>query len=372
MTLRLGSRAAALAFLASHLIFFAGCTQKKAQAVFDDTVPVTVAKAIQKTVPVEVRTIGTVEAYSTVTVKSQVDGVIEKVHFQEGQDANARDLLFTIDPRPFEASLKQAEANLARDIAQAKNASAQSERYSSLFQAGIVSKEQYDQFRTNAEALEAAVRADRAAVERAHLELEYTTIRSPIDGRTGTLMVHAGNVVKANDTSLVVIHQVKPIYVDFSVPEQYLAEIKSAASRRKLSVRAIIPQEEKHPAEGMLTFVNNTVDNSTGTILLKAIFENRDNRLWPGQFVNAILTLGAQPGSTVVPSQAVQTGQAGPYVFVVKQDSTVELRSVTPGSATGGETVIEKGVKPGEVVVTDGQLRLVPGAKVEIKNKAEG
>ncbi len=335
--------------------------------MISEGVPVTVATVIQKTVPVQVRAIGTVEAYSTVTVKSQVEGEIERVYFREGQDVERSDLLFTIDSRPFEAKLKQAEASLAKDIAQAKNAQAQADRYTKLFQDGIVSKEQYDQFRTNADALEAAVRADRAAVENAKVELGYCTIRSPIDGRTGSLMVHQGNVVKANDTTLVVINQISPAYVDFSVPEQYLAAIKRYMTTGKLKVEAIIPNDEQHPAQGTLTFVNNAVDSGTGTILLKGTFANSERHLWPGQFVNVVLTLAKRPNAVVVPSQAVQTGQSGQYVFVVKSDHTVDSRPVVLGSSLGGEAVIEKGLQPGETVVTDGQLRLVPRAKVKVQ-----
>ncbi|HEV2494516.1 MAG TPA: efflux RND transporter periplasmic adaptor subunit [Terriglobia bacterium] len=331
-------------------------------------VPVTVATANEKTVPVEVRVIGNVEAYSTVTIRSQLDGKIDSVHFQEGQETKAGDLLFTLDSRPYVARLQQAEANLARDIAQARNAAAQVDRYAKLFQAGIISKDQYDTFRTNSEALEASVKADQAAVESAKVDLSYCTIHAPIAGRTGNLMVHPGNEVKANDTSLVVINQITPAYVDFSVPEQHLADVKRYMARGKVAVRATISQDPLHPEDGVLTFVNNTVDTTTGTILLKGTFANSDRRLWPGQFVNVVLTLTAQANAVVVPSQAVQSGQAGQYVFLVKSDMTVEMRPVSPGMVYSGETVIEKGLAPGDKVVTDGQLRLFPGAKVQVKN----
>ena len=226
-----------------------------------------------------------------------------------------------------------------------------------------------DQFETNAEALEASVRADRAAVESARVDLGYCTVRSPIGGRTGDLMVHPGNVVKANDTALVVINQITPVYVDFSVPEQHLADIKKYQTRGKLRVRALIPQDEQRPAEGALTFVNNTVDAATGTILLKGTFANPDRRLWPGQFVNVVLTLTSRPKVVVVPNQAVQTGQTGQYVFVIKPDFSVGIVPVVSGTTFGGVTVIEKGLEPGEKVVTDGQLMLFPGAKVQVKNQ---
>jgi len=337
-------------------------------AAFVPTVPVTIGAVTQETIPVEVRVIGNVEAYSTVTVKAQIDGEVNRVYFQEGQDVKAGDLLFTIDSRPFEARLKQAEATQARDAVQTRNAQAQADRYAKLFQAGIASKDQFDQFQTNADALEAAVRADKAALDNAKLDLGYCTVRSPIDGRTGSLMVHPGNIVKGNDTSLVVINQVTPAYVDFSVPEQYLAEVKRYRARGNLRVRAIIPQDEQRPADGVLSFVNNSVDATTGTILLKGTFANPDRRLWPGQFVNVVLTLTSRPNAVVVPSQAVQTGQAGHYVFLVKPDFTVSMVPVVAGGTFGGVTVIEKGLEPGGKVVTDGQLMLFPGAKVQVKN----
>lgn len=333
------------------------------------TVPVSIASATEQAVPVEVRVIGNVEAYSTVTVKAQAEGEVQRVYFQEGQDVNAGDLLFAIDSRPFEARLKQAEGTLAKDIAQAKNAQAQAERSAKLFQAGIISKDQDDQFQTNSDALEAAVRADRAAVEDAKVQLGYCTIRSPIAGRTGSLMVHPGNVIKADDASLVVINQITPVYVDFSVPERYLADIKEYQARGKLKVRAIIPQDEQRPAQGWLSFLNNTVDSASGTILLKGTFANSDKRLWPGQFVNVVLTLTTRTNAVVAPTQAVQTGQAGQYVFAVKPDFSVEMRPVVTGTTLGAVTVIEKGLKPGENVVTDGQLLLFPGAKVQVKKE---
>jgi multidrug efflux system membrane fusion protein len=332
------------------------------------TAPVTTASATKEAVPVEVRAIGNVEAYSTVTVKSQVDGEIEQVHFTEGQEVHAGDLLFNIDARPFEAHLQQAEANLARDEAQAKNARAQALRNKNLFDAGIVSKDQYDQFATSADALDASVRADQAAMADAKLQLGYCTIRSPIDGRTGSLLVHPGNLVKSNDTSLLVINQIHPIYVTFSVPEQYLAEIKARAASGKLGVVASAAEGNQNPDAGVLSFVNNTVDPSTGTIMLKGTFPNPAGRLWPGQFVNVALRLSVQQNATVVPNQAIQTGEKGSYVYVVKSDMTADLRPVVAGATFEGKTVVEKGLEPGEMVVTDGQLRIFPGAKLKIKN----
>ena len=331
-------------------------------------VPVLVGKVSRKTVPVEVRVIGNGEAYSNVQIKSQVEGQLERVCFTEGQDVKKGELLFTIDSRPFQAALEQGQANLARDTAQEKNAEGQAQRYTGLFKEGIVSKDQYDQFRTNADALKAAVKADQAAVETARIQLGYCSIYSPLEGRTGALMVHPGNVVKANDSALVVINQISPLYVDFSIPERYLAEIKRYMAGGKLAVQAVVPGGEQHPEEGFVSFINNTVDTATGTILVKGLFANPQRRLWPGQFVNVALTLTSRPNSVVVPTPAVQTGQKGQFAFVVKEDQTVDLRLVVPSFTFGGDTVIERGLQPGETVVTDGQLMLYPGARVQVKS----
>lgn len=358
--------------------------------------PVEVATVVQKQVPVQLRTIGTVQPYSTVTVKSRVAGQIMQVSFAEGQDVTKGTLLFMIDPRPFEATLKQAEANLERDLAhvrqaeanlergmaQEKNAKADADRFKMLFEKGVVAQQQYDKFRTDWEALvatveadraakanaEATVLADRAAVENAKLQLSYCSIHSPMDGRTGSLIVQEGNIIKENDANLVVINQITPIYVTFSAPEQSLREIRKYMAIGNLKVHAMIPNDEASPEEGFISFVDNAVDSSTGTIKLKGTFTNKGKRLWPGQFVNVVLTLTQVPHAAVVPSQAIQTGQQGQYVFVVKTDLTVETRPVVSGLTLNNETVVQKGLLPGEIVVTDGQLRLYPGAKVEIKN----
>ncbi len=324
-------------------------------------------------VPLELRVIGAVEAYSTVDVKAQVDGELTGVHFTEGQDVRQGQLLFTIDRQPFEAELKRAEASLARNQAQAQNAQVQAARYTRLVGEGVVAKEQYEDVITNAEALEAAVRADKAAVENAKVKLAYTTISSPIDGRTGSLKVNRGNIVKANDekSTLVVINQLTPIYASFALPEQDLSTVRRYMGAGKLAVEATIPQDAGAPAAGVVSFVDNTVDRTTGTIRLKATFSNSDRRLWPGQFINIVLTLAEEKDALVVPSEAVQTGQQGLFVFVVKPDQTVESRTVTVARARGTESVISRGVAAGERVVTEGHLRLVPGARVQIKD-AEG
>jgi len=340
----------------------------KQSTMMAPAIPVMVGRVSQKTVPVELRVVGNGEAYSTVQVRSQVDGQVERVYFQEGQDVKKGDLLFTIDRRPFEATLQQAQANLARDAAQEKNAEAQAERNEQLFKDGIISKDQYDQFRTNADASKAAVRADQAAVENAKIQLGYCSVYSPIDARTGALMIHPGNVVKANDAALVVVNQIAPLYVNFSVPEQYLAEIKRFMAGSRLKVQVTAPNDQQHPEDGFVSFVNNTVDANTGTILLKGTFANPEKRLWPGQFVNVVLILTSRPNAVVAPSQAVQTGQQGQFAFVVKDDHTVDLRPVVSGLTIGGETVIERGLQPGDTVVTDGQLMLYPGARVEVKS----
>jgi multidrug efflux system membrane fusion protein len=326
-----------------------------------------VGTVTRKSVPVQLRGIGNVQAYSTVSVKTMVSGRLEQVHFREGQDLKKGSLLFKIDPRPFEAAVRQAEATLGRDIAQMEYAELQNQRYQELADRGVVAREQADRFRSNAEALRATVRADRAALQEAKIQLGYTSIHSPISGRAGDLLVKEGNVIKDNETELVTINRINPIYVAFSVPEQYLAEIKKYMAGNRLPVEAILPENPSRPERGILTFVDNRVNPATGTIQLKGMFENSDGRLWPGQFVDAVLTLATQPDAIVVPSQAVQEGQQGPYVFVVKADLTVESRPVVVRRRLNDESVVE-GLKPGETVVTDGQLQLVPGAKVAVKN----
>src|SRR3984893_17640793 len=287
---------AALTLLVAAVGFLSGCSWgttsgKSAQPAGSEAVPVTVATVTQSTVPIELQAIGTVEAYSTVMVKSQIEGTIDQVYFKEGQDVSQGDRLFSIDSRPYEAALKQAEASLARDQAQEKNAQAQAERYTKLVEAGIVSKEQYDQFQTNADALEASVNADKAAIENSKVQLGYCSIRSPLAGRTGSLLVHQGNLLKANDATLVTINQVTPIYVDFGVPEQFLSQLRMYQALGPLRVKANIPNTTETPPTGTVSFFDNMIDSATGTIRLKGVFPNLDKRLWPGQFVNAVLRL---------------------------------------------------------------------------------
>jgi multidrug efflux system membrane fusion protein len=353
---------------ATTLISLTACSAKKEAPKSKPPVPVVAVVAKLKSVPVQIRAIGNVEAYAAVSVKSQVNGLLEKVHFREGEDVRKGQLLFTLDSRPYAAALRQAKAAVARDAAQEKYARRQAKRYGELLSDGIVTQDQYDQLTANADALAESVRAGRAVVDNAAIQLGYCSIRSPLDGRTGNLMVQQGNLVKANDVPvLVTINQVIPIHVTFSVPEKELAEIRKYMTAGTLKVEAVLSDASVSPELGSLSFLDNAVDASTGTIKIKGTFANRERRLWPGQFVTVILTLTTIPNAVVVPSQAVQTGQAGTYVFVVKADRSVELRPVTAGGVHAGETIIEKGIKPGETVVTDGHLQLVPGAKVAMK-----
>jgi multidrug efflux system membrane fusion protein len=332
--------------------------------------PVSVSTAVseRKTIPVMVRAIGSVEPYSTVAIKSQINGMIQKVHFTEGEDVKQGQLLFTIDRRPFEAALRQARAQQSRDAAQLRFAREQVRRYGELVKDGIVTKDQYEQLSANADALAESVAGGGAAVDNAAVQLSYCQIRSPISGRTGNLMVHGGNLVKANDNPvLVTINRINPIYVSFSVPEKELAEVRKYLAAGPLKATATIPNSGEPGEVGQLTFVDNTVDTATGTIKFKAIYANRNRKLWPGQFVNVALTLTTRPDAVVVPTPAVQTGQTGQYVFVVKSDGKVESRPVVAGDVYEGQAVILSGLTGGETVVTDGHLSLSPGARVAIR-----
>ena len=359
-------------------------------------VPVLVGTAVEKPMPTQIRAIGTAQAISTIQVKPQISGQLMTVQFREGQDVRKGDLLFTIDRRPLQAALQQVEANLlqaraqlrqaeaavVRDRAQLENSRVEDRRYAKLVEQGFVAREQYDQIHTSLESMGATVQADEAAVENARafivadeaavesarLQLEYTEVRSPLDGRTGNLLVQPGNLVKANDVPvLVTIAQIRPIHVAFAVPERSLAQIRQYLAAGPLDVEVQPQGAGSTPARGRVTFVDNAVDATTGTIQLKATVPNDDGMMWPGEFVSVVLTLTTDPHAVVVPAQAVQTGQAGQYVFVVKPDETVEVRPVVLRTSQTGEAVLDQGVRPGERVVIDGQLRLVPGARVEIK-----
>jgi multidrug efflux system membrane fusion protein len=392
-----GRRLTAVAWAIVAVLVLAACSDNAAgkARVQLPPVPVTLGDVVEKTIPIQLTAVGNAQAYTSVGIKSQINGQLVEVRFKEGQDVQKGDLLFVIDPRPFEAALRQTEAALnqrqaevrqaqaavERDTAQLANARVQERRYRELVAKELIAREQYDQLNTNLSAMEATVEADRAAVENARaalqaaqanidnarLQLGYTTIRAPIDGRTGNLLVQNGNILKANDDNpIVVINQVHPIYVSFAVPEQHLGDIKKYRAAGTLKVVARPPRQQEALATGELTFVNNSVDQTTGTIQLKATFGNADNVLWPGQFVDVLLLLTSRT-AIVVPSQAIQPGQQGPYVFVVKPDQTVESRQIVPGTRLGAETIVEQGLKPAERVVTDGQLRLVPGARIEVR-----
>jgi membrane fusion protein, multidrug efflux system len=354
--------------------------------------PVVTAKATEKDVPVDLAAIGNVEAYASISIRSQVTGLLQDIAFREGDGVKKGDLLFTLDRRPFEAALAQADANLTRDKALLAQAEAQlardasnaeymqlaAERQAQLVQRGIISRDQSEQARSQADATSAVVKADRAsiesaraqlvaqeaAVDAARVNLGYTSIKSPIDGRTGNLSVKVGSLVTANNTELITVARVQPVYVTFSVPATHLPTIKRHLTSDPLPVIAVPQDADATPATGKLTFVDNAVDMTTDTIKLKATFENADRRLWPGQFARVTLRLATLSHALVVPSQAVQTGQDGQYVFVVKPDSTVEQRTITPGQRVADDVVVQKGLQVGETVVTEGQLRLEPGSRV--------
>ncbi len=327
-------------------------------------VPVMVAQAERTTVPIELTAIGTGQPFQTVSVESQAAGIVKEVHYQQGQFVRKGDLLVTLDKEPFLAALAQAEAGLARDKAQAQLSQSELQRSQTLYKEGIVSPQQYDQSQASSAAAEAVVRADDAAIQTAKIQLSYCSIYAPISGATGSQLVSPGATVRAHDTpTLVVINQVEPIYVNFSVPQQYLESIKDSMAHSRLRVRAT-PPGSTTAETGVLTFVNNTVDTTTGTIQLMATFPNSDHHLWPGQFSNVVLNLGEQQNVLVVPSQAVQSGQQGDYIFVVKPDKTVDVQQVKVGQTFNNQTEVLQGLTAGETVVTDGQVRLVPGAKV--------
>ncbi len=357
--------------------------------------PVTVATVTRKDVPIDIQVVGNVESYLTINVKAQVGGELTKVYFREGDFVKKGDLLFEIDPRLLQAQLNQVqanlsrdeavqaqvEANLARDVSQEKYAEAEATRYANLLEHRLVSKEQADQYRTSADAAAAAVRADqaslrsaaaavaatKAALENIKVQFGYTSIRSPINGRTGSLNVKQGNVVTANNTDLMTINQVEPIYVTFSVPEARRAEI----SKSQLVI-AYSQAGSSDPETGQVSFIDNAVDATTGTIKVKGTFPNGDHKLWPGEFVRVTLRLAIQPNALIVPNQAVATGQEGSYVYVVKDDRTVEMRPVVSGARVDQDLVIEKGLRPGETVVTEGHLRLAPGMRVQVQGGSGG
>ena len=406
------SRPLAIAFILFAIIALQGCGDKTVSADKGPAgkggrgrggdggpVPVLVAMVGEKTVPINIDVIGNVEAYSTISVRAQVGGQLTLVSFHEGDFVKKNDLLFTVDPRPYEAQMNQAEANLARDtaalsqaeanlakdMANEKYSRAEAGRYQKLAEQGIVSKEQTDQIGSNADALAQGVQADRAAIESAKaqivaskaaienmkVQLSYTKILSPIDGRTGNLTVKQGNIVAPNTMELVTITELEPIYVTFSVPESQLGDIKRYMAQGKLTVTATPQDDNTQKESGVLTFIDNTVDATTGTIKLKGTFQNTDKKLWPGQFVRVTLQLTTRPNAVVVPNQAVQTGQDGQFVYVVK-DGKVEMRPVVTSTRVDQELVVDSGLQPGETIVTEGQLRLAPGSRVQVREGREG
>jgi membrane fusion protein, multidrug efflux system len=376
---RIDSAILSLVIFTSLALSLSGCGSEKkgdpAAGRRDRPVPVSVSPVLQQTIPLEVSGIGNVEAYASVPVKSRIGGELKNIYFREGQEVRTGDLIFTIDPQPYEAALKQAQANLARTGALAKKAEEDLKRYQDLIQKDYISREQFDQAQANAEAQTASLKADQAAVENARLNLSYCSIQAPLSGVAGSLLFHQGAQIKANDDkAMVILNRVQPIYVSFSVPESFLPDIKKYAARGPLKVRVSVDNGTTFSEEGRLTFIDNAVDLTTGTIRLKGTFENKNKALWPGQFLRVALTLSSQPDAIVIPSQAIQTGIQGQYVFVATPEQKAEARPVTVGRNLDGRTVIAKGLKPGEQVVTDGQFQLAPGSKLQIKQaiKAPG
>lgn len=351
----------------------AGCSPGSKPATEAGPRPVMVATAVAQTkdVPTYLVAIGNVKALATVEVRSMVRGPLTAVAFREGDEVKKDDLILLIDPRPYEAALEQAAAHLARDQVQLAKAEADMRRASELLRDKLITESNHEQARADVEMLKATLAGDQAAVNNARLQLGYCRITAPINGRVGTLLVNVGNIVKDNDTLLAVINQTRPIYVDFSVPEQVLAEVRKQTGVGKLPVTVTLPGQNQGSATGELAVINNTVDPTTGTVMLRAVFANDNELLWPGQFVNVSVTLSVQRDAVVVPANAVQVGQKGPYVYVIKPDQTVESRLVVTGEELGDETVIKDGLQSGETVVTSNHLRLNPGTKIQVKSAEE-
>jgi membrane fusion protein, multidrug efflux system len=365
-------------FLAlTTVLILSGCTKNQGQVAASSggrpPAPVVVASVEQRDIPVQIQAIGNVEAYQTVQIRSQVNGQIQKIFFKEGEDVRQGQPLFQLDKRPFQADLEKAIGQMKRDQAQAENSRIQADRYSGLEKQGIVSHEQAEQLRAQAKADASAVEADKAAIDAARVQLQYTDIVAPISARAGALMINLGNLVKANDTPyLVQLNQVTPIYVAFSVPEANLDRVRHRFSSGQLKVLAYPKGQSDHPAEGRLTFIDNGVDTTTGMFKLKGTYQNKDRRLWPGEFVDVALELSTQKNALVVPTKAIQTGQQGEYVYVVRTDSTAESRPVKTAGAYQNLTLISDGLKSGEQVIVNGQLRVAPNAKVVIQGTPPG
>ena len=414
-----------LLFLLTGLSACAASAARSPRHQENQAIPVVSTRVTRQMVPSLIQTTGTVQPYSTIALKSQIDGQLIGVYFREGQMVRRGERLFRMDSRPLQAALdqaiakqakaiaqvrqaqaqlaqaqaqvNQAQATVARDQAQVKNANVEAQRYAELVNQGAVTQEQAEQYRTNAAAQQATVIADQsnvgnaiaavesakanvqnaqaavnaaeAQVETARVQLSYASIDAPIDGQLGKLNVNQGNLVKANDTNpLATLNQVNPIYVEFSIPQGQLPDLKKYQAQHPLQVTAKSPQDSGKPLRGELVFVDNGVDNTTGTIKLRASFTNADGRLTPGQFVNVVLTLSEVPNAIVVPASAVQAGQTGSFVYVIKPDQTVEVRKITTGQTVANRTVIQRGLQVGDRVVTDGQFNLAPGATVREKD----
>ncbi len=347
------------------VILTAGCS--RTQAPSQPVVAVTVGKVEMRTMPIQLDAVGNVQAYNSVVIIPKVTGQVASIHFEQGQDVKTGDLLVTIDPATFEQQLAQAEAQLAHDKEQANFNQVTARRYADLYQQAAVARQDYDQVTTSSRTQDATVRQSEATVENARINLNYCYIRSPIDGRTGAFLANLGAMATANQTQLVVINQVEPIFVQFTIPEKYLSSVTAAQKAAPLHVTATIDDQGLNVTDGVLTFIDNTVDISSGVIQMKAQFPNTVRQLWPGQFVRVTLRLGEQSNAIIIPNEAVMNGQNGAYVFVVKDDMTVEVRQVVPNRAVGNFMVITQGLNAGETVVTDGQVNLRPGSKISIK-----
>jgi len=364
-----------------------------------DSVPVTIARVTTRNVPIELQVMGNVEAFSTVVIKARVTGVIEKVHFIEGDFVRKGDRLFTIDPAQFQTALSQAEANLnrdralleqaranlSRDQAQLKFLTAQAARFANLQKEGVISRDQAEQQQASADVVaqgvaagraaissaEAAVQAGEASVKTARIMLGYTNVVSPVEGRTGTLVAKEGNLAAANVTELISISQVQPIYVSFAVPESQLPLIKEAMARGRLPVQAAPPDFPDKPESGALTFIDSSIDVNTGTIRLKGTFANPIRHLWPGQFVRVTVGLGTRSDAMLVPNQAVQNGQDGSFVYRVKPDQSVEMAKIVTAGRVNEDMVVASGLAPEDTIVTEGQLRLAPGMKIRLRDDSQ-
>ena len=371
-TLRYCALPAAIAVI----LVLLGCSKNTAQAAGPGgpgaqrpPAPVVVANVEQIDVPVQITAIGNVEAYQTVQIRSQVNGQLERVYFKEGDDVRQGQMLFQLDKAPFQATLEQADGNLQRDQANAVNAQAQAARYTALEKQGVISREQAEQMRTQAQANASAVNADKAAVDAARVQLRYTDIKAPIEARAGALLINVGNLIKANDTPyLVQLNQIAPIYATFSIPEIQLQPVREYSRSGHLQVLAYPKGQTTEPGEGTLTFIDNGVDPTTGTVKLKGTFPNKDKRLWPGEYVDVVLNLSVRKNAVVVPTKAVQTGQQGNYVYVVTQDNTAKAQPVQTSGTFHDLTLIANGLGPGERVVVDVQLRVVPNGKVNVQS----